>query len=203
MLEFSRKAWRYCLIGCLAVTAALYGIWEQNSRETSSVHISEAAVPAEVSSVTEAIGLETTQTEPRSTAVLPQSVPVAAEPAPVEEKQSAQEMESTAVESMPMIVSEPVLPKAVLAANVPKEEQLQPVPQANTVGTAGQAIVQSLQQKGTPKENYKVSEVDDDIVLDAAAFTSGPGNTRAVQKNGAAAPAKPQQADTGKGSVRK
>ena len=41
-------------------------------------------------------------------------------------------------------------------------------------GFAGVEIVHSLQQKGTNPANFKVSEVDADIVLDAVALTVGP-----------------------------
>ena len=53
--------------------------------------------------------------------------------------------------------------------------------------------MRSLQQKGTPKANYKVSEADDDIVLDAVALTVGPEEKAADRapeaKSKAAAPA--------------
>lgn len=39
-----------------------------------------------------------------------------------------------------------------------------------------QAIVASLQAKGTPAENYKVSEAEPDIVIDAVAFVCGPND---------------------------
>ena len=68
-----------------------------------------------------------------------------------------------------------------------------PVQLAKMAAPASTAIVRSLQQKGTPKANYKVSEADDDIVLDAVALTVGPEEKAADRapeaKSKAAAPA--------------
>ena len=46
--------------------------------------------------------------------------------------------------------------------------------EAAAVGFAGEEIIRSLQMKGTDRANYKISEVDADIVLDAVALTVGP-----------------------------
>ena len=43
-----------------------------------------------------------------------------------------------------------------------------------SVPPASQWIIQSLHEKGTPDTEFKVSEVDVDIVLDAEAYVSGP-----------------------------
>ena len=43
-----------------------------------------------------------------------------------------------------------------------------------SVPPASQGIIQSLHEKGTPDTEFKVSEVDVDIVLDAEAYVSGP-----------------------------
>ena len=39
---------------------------------------------------------------------------------------------------------------------------------------AGTAIVRDLERRGTPRDNYKISEADDDVVIDAEAYTEGP-----------------------------
>lgn len=39
---------------------------------------------------------------------------------------------------------------------------------------AGTAIVRDLERRGTPRGNYKISEADDDVVIDAEAYTEGP-----------------------------
>ena len=39
---------------------------------------------------------------------------------------------------------------------------------------AGAAIVRDLERRGTPRGNYKISEADDDVVIDAEAYTEGP-----------------------------
>ena len=36
------------------------------------------------------------------------------------------------------------------------------------------AIVRDLERRGTPRGNYKISEADDDVVIDAEAYTEGP-----------------------------
>ena len=41
-------------------------------------------------------------------------------------------------------------------------------------GGAGTAIVRDLERRGTPRGNYKISEADDDVVIDAEAYTEGP-----------------------------
>ena len=46
--------------------------------------------------------------------------------------------------------------------------------EAAAAGFAGEEIIRSLQLKGTDRVNYKISEVDADIVLDAVALTVGP-----------------------------
>ena len=38
----------------------------------------------------------------------------------------------------------------------------------------GAAIVRDLERRGTPRGNYKISEADDDVVIDAEAYTEGP-----------------------------
>ena len=38
----------------------------------------------------------------------------------------------------------------------------------------GAAIVRDLERRGTPRCNYKISEADDDVVIDAEAYTEGP-----------------------------
>lgn len=48
------------------------------------------------------------------------------------------------------------------------------VQQEKAIGFAGEEIVRSLQQKGTDRNSFKISEVDADIVLDAVALTVGP-----------------------------
>ena len=55
-------------------------------------------------------------------------------------------------------------PGQVEAAQAPTPEK----------GSAGEEIVLSLQQKGTNPANFKIAEVDADIVLDAVALTVGP-----------------------------
>ncbi len=39
---------------------------------------------------------------------------------------------------------------------------------------AGAAIVRDLERRGTPRGNYKISEADDDVIIDAEAYTEGP-----------------------------
>ena len=39
---------------------------------------------------------------------------------------------------------------------------------------AGTAILRDLERRGTPRGNYKISEADDDVVIDAEAYTEGP-----------------------------
>lgn len=34
-------------------------------------------------------------------------------------------------------------------------------------------IVRDLERRGTPRGNYKISEADDDVVIDAEAYTEG------------------------------
>ena len=187
MLEFSRKMWRYCLIGCLAVAAGLYGIWDTDFSESGSAHISEAAAPAGRSDMAGTSGLEEFQTTLGSTAAAAETVPLAAAPALIEEKQELQETTWTVVEGEPIVESGRSQSGTELAGNAPFKEHLQPVTEVRTVGTAGSAIVQSLQQKGTPKDNYKVSEIDDDIILDAVAYISGPGDKQNTPISGTAA----------------
>ena len=39
---------------------------------------------------------------------------------------------------------------------------------------AGAAIVRDLERRGTPRGNYKISEADDAVIIDAEAYTEGP-----------------------------
>ncbi len=51
---------------------------------------------------------------------------------------------------------------------------LAPEAAASAAGPAGTEIVRSLQQKGTDPANFKLAEVDADIVLDTVALMVGP-----------------------------
>ena len=71
-------------------------------------------------------------------------------------------------------------------ASVPETSTVNVLPaeQQSAIGQspASQSIVQSLERKGTPKENYKIAETDPDVVLDAAAFTSGPPDQKTADQ---------------------
>ena len=201
MLEPGRNRWRYRLIGFFAVAAVLYGAWTWDAQASMTVHATEAqAVPTE-SITTEAIA-DRQITEPiqlsspeLGTVLEPAaavSMPEAAEPL----SQLPAQTQTAAVQESAPAVQEPVL-------HTPIPE---PVPAVQTakVEPAGKAIVQSLQQKGTPSANYKVSEVDEDIVLDAAAMTVGPEPKKAAEaKSGAAATEQPAKAAKEKTPVRR
>jgi hypothetical protein len=77
-----------------------------------------------------------------------------------------------------MLQTQPVEP----AADSCTDNTALPKPSGKAGERAGQAaaIIESLQKKGTPAAAYKVAENDDDIVLDAAAFTAGPASPGAA-----------------------
>lgn len=48
--------------------------------------------------------------------------------------------------------------------------------QTTPVTDDAREIITSLQEKGTPAKNYKISEAEPDIILDAEAFSIGPND---------------------------
>lgn len=108
-------------------------------------------------------------------------------PSCVEREQSVSSVDTAAVTPASVPASKTkavaeVKKKPAAAGRVTEEKNVSDVPvrkEADGMGASGR-IVASLQKKGTPVGNYKVSEVDSDIVLDAAAYTSGPDTSQKI-----------------------